>query len=232
MLDGKLDRNSPTQLCLKLEPVSRYGLEYFIPHSGVSHGVGAFRNCLDIVLSHPAKCRMVYLFGAKGTGKTHLLKGFELEARGRGLLSENLLFCDGWLSDENSRDDEIAEFVCRYQQIKARGGLIAVSSRFSPQSLTKNPHVLSRALSGLVVELHYPREEELRPLIVSLLERENLRISERSLDALVRLIPANPLSCEEIFSKLNDVLSTTGMSAGERTIREVIRSLSIRLSVI
>lgn len=219
------NRGTPVQLSLKLPHISRFSLEYFIPHSGAMQAFSAMRDAIDTVIKSPAKSRMVYLFGAEGTGKTHLLKGFELEARGRGIAPERLLFCDNWLAEAESLAADTSAFVSSYQCIKTTGGVIVVASRYSPPALTKDPHVLSRALSGMVVELRYPRAEEMMPLLISLLERENLRLSEQSLETLFKLIPANPAACERIFSQLSEYLAQTGQSGTMRSIRTFLKVL-------
>ena len=213
------------QLALKLTHQSPHSLEYFIPHSGVVEAVSAMREAVKTVVKYPTRSCMVYLFGAEGTGKTHLLRGFEFEARGRGIPSERLLFCDNWLADTEHLAEVTAAFVSNYQRIKSTGGIIAVASRYAPQAATRDPHVLSRAISGLVAELRYPRTEELRPLLISLLERENLRLKERSLNALFNMIPANPSACEKIFSQLSDYIAQSGQSGSERSIRQFLKML-------
>jgi len=208
------------QLSLNLTPTEPYSLKYFVPHQGVAEGVAVLEQAVKEFQSGASRFVMVYLYGPAGAGKTHLLNGYAKLALTDEVASERVVVRD--LNDYNESDEWVREFISTFERLKADGGLLLISAANSPDDATSNPHVLSRLLSGSVVSVDYPPEEELEPLILSLLERRNLRLGARSINYLLKRIPRDPLSFDVIFGKISELSFSTQKPAKLGVVREVV----------
>lgn len=220
---------SSTQLSLELPPADPYSLFYFVPHHGVSEAVALFEQAVDDLVKDPTAFRTIFIYGPSGSGKTHLVEGFALAAVSQGVSQEHLCQIDldnQGEADTRCVDDNrwVAQFIARFEERKSCGGLVLISSRTAPGEVTDNPHLTSRFLSGSVLRVYYPSEEELRPLLLSLLERRNLKLSEKSLHYLLRRLPIDPLSFDAIFARINELSLLQGKPAGFGVVREAVHS--------
>lgn len=208
------------QLSFKLRPAEPLALSYFVTHTGVAEGLQALEQSVQSVVEDPTRFVFLYLCGPSGTGKTHLMEGFKAWALERGLEPEK--YVSIVLPQQALDDDETARFIATYERMRTHGGVLICSSRVSPLAATENPHVRSRLLAGQVVELGYPREEELRPLLLSLLERHNLKLAERNLQYLLKHLPADLLSFDNIFGKISELSLSRGKPAKQQIVRDVV----------
>lgn len=204
-------------------------LNYFVCHSGVAEAFSVLDRFVDDVREDPSSSRIAFLWGPEGSGKTHLARGFAGRAIESGIEHAKLDCCE-W--DENSAgsggewqsvDRGPAEFISRFETIKRTGGLFFVTSRNSPDRASKDPHIQSRLLSGAVLKLSFPRDDELRPVLVSLLARHNLRLSDSTLNYLLERLPANPLCFDSVFAKISDLSYAERKPVGMRMLRQTLR---------
>ncbi len=213
------------QLGFELQPQQPHDLSYFIPHSGVVEAVGLFELALDAIRADAKTFRAIYVFGPKGSGKRHLCAGYRTRARDVGMDVDLFDFAQlaAQFTGEGELSDAVVErFVSTYERLRAKGGLLISFASIDPGSLTDNPHLRSRLFAGASAQLHYPREEELRPLLSSLSERHNLRLSERTMAYLEKRIPLDPLSFEDIFDKVNRISLGEGKPASMSVVRQVL----------
>lgn len=211
-----------TQLTFHLAPVEPYSLSYFVPHSGVTEAYELLEHAIAEVSE--GGFRLVFLYGSSGTGKTHLLYGFRKRAEEQGIDPERICVCSLEQLLKN-KSESIGEFVKTYDRLKSEGGLILVEARdiFHPTD-DLDKHLSSRLLAGYSVKVGYPREEELRPLLLSLLERKNLKLTDYSLNYLLRWLPLDPLSLDRILTAINDLSLSNSRKVGQGLIREVLRA--------
>lgn len=211
------------QLSFDLHAHNPYAARYFVPHSGVIDAVLSLRRAIDLLLRDETCFSAIYAFGRQSSGKTHLLSAAVENALQAGLAKTKLFFCDLSECPRGYSDDTVAsQFVAAYDRLKREGGvLLAVGDR-APQDREINPHLKSRLLAGEIFELGPPQESELRPLLLSMLERKNLRLSEYSLNYLLRRLPRDTLSFERIFAKIHELCFSLGRPANWSTVREVV----------
>ncbi len=207
------------QLGFQLRPAQPYDLAYFVPHSGVANAVAQLELALDSLQADTRQFQTIHLSGPKGVGKRHLAEGYALRAKEVGLRAE--VFDLSELTSL-SEDDVVQRFVSQYELLKSCGGLCISFSQQHPKELTANPHLLSRLLAGLFLQLDFPQEQELRPLLYSLSERHNLRLSERTMAYLERRIPLDPLSFADIFARVSRISFREGKPAGMRVVRQAL----------
>ncbi len=191
------------QLSLNLSVADPFSLQFFVPHSGVSEAIEVLEQSLNDLCADDKAFRILFLYGASGTGKSHLLQGYLEKAKALGIAPQKLhIFRTG---DLNS-DDEVRAFIDCVERARSKGGLVGIEGAALPsEGGALEPHVRSRLLSGYSVRVCYPQEVELRPLVLALLERRSLRLPEHSIEHLMRWLPANPLSFERIIRSIDEL---------------------------
>ena len=209
------------QIPLSLKALSHYSAEYFVPHSGVAESLLLLEESLEQVANDDAFFQPIYLSGVAGVGKSHLLAVVLEKARAMGIRPEKIFLREEVA--EGPRDEAgVGEIVSAYETKKTQGGLFILSSRVSPHLFSNNPHLTSRVLSSVILELKPPSIEELRPTLVSLLERRNLRLSDRAIEYILRRVPTNPLSLWGILARIDDRALREGRAVSLNFIREIL----------
>ncbi len=208
------------QLGLDLTPKKKFSLDYLVPHSGIVSAVGMLEQVHDELVSDSTVFRSIFLSGPSGVGKSHVAEAYAERLR-RALDSYSCCTIFD-VEPEQVTDAWIRGFISEYERHKREGGLLVLLSRHSPDQLTTNDHVVSRISTIRRVDLAYPNEQELRPLLSSLSERRNLRLSVRNMDYLIRRLPLNPLSFDTIFANIDQLCISQGKSARLGVIREVV----------
>jgi len=209
------------QLAFDLKLANPLAHRYFVAHSGVIQAVQALEQALAELRLDQQHFVSLYVFGAESTGKSHLLTAYQERALELGL--ENSCFLDLSSLDQVREGGELeGSVVSSYDALCSGGGLFLAVGAFSPQSNELSPHVRSRLLAGRVFELAMPQESELRPVLLSMMERKNLRISDFSLNYLLKRLPRNPLSFGVIFAKIHQLCFGDGRPANWSAVREVV----------
>ena len=225
LVPGKICVEDREQLVLPLQVSNPHSLEYFVPHSGVAEALALLHHGLNSVCVDPSSFRLCALFGPKGVGKSHLLRAFHSEALRCGLPTEKLVIFDSTELEEGCAlggADWASHFIDRYERLRGDGGLLLLASRLAPEELSDNPHLRSRFLAGSKSLLQLPREEELLPVLKSLFERRNLRVSDFSLEYLINRLPSDPLSFDAIVAKIDRFSWENGLPATQGAIRKVV----------
>lgn len=213
---------TPKQLTLGLRQVDSEGIRFFIPHSGVMQAFNLVNKRYLELREHSSEFVLIVLVGPKGCGKTHLLNSI-LEAENS---KYDLTVSRFDWSGKNILDNDIVRFVDNYESTKREGGMIAVEMREHPQSIVDNPHLSSRLLAADLANLDYPREDELEPVLNSLLARRNLLFSQATLQYLLKRLPREPLSFERIFAKIDELSLPEHRPVKRTLIRQALSSKS------
>ena len=208
---------APEQIPFELLPCRPYSLDYFVSHSGVTVAMTAIEQAIDAVEKNSQHFELLYLYGGAGSGKTHLISAYLEIVQSKRIAVERID-----LEQVVAKDEGISQFISLYEKQKSEGGLLFIESRLAPADVTANPHLSSRLLAGTILQLDYPREEELRPIVRSLLERNNLRIAERSIEYLFRRMPREPLFFSELFAKISRLSLRTNRPAKFTLIKDVL----------
>lgn len=213
------------QLAFKLTPVDRYSLKSFVPHSGVSEAVTVLEHALRKAIGEAGAFCLVVLYGPSGTGKSHLLQGYLNRALAQGVRKEGCHYarCESLMTEDPA---VLSAFIARYEECKREGGLIFVEGALSPAGDHRiNPHIRSRLCAGSLAKTGFPREGELRPLLNSLAERKNLKLSDSSIQYLIRELPSNPLSLENILAAVDEAAAAEKRKASKGFITQIVRRL-------
>ena len=186
--------------------------EFFVPHSGLAAACSALGKAIAELNSEDRQFTFFRLTGASGSGKSHLLSVYRNRARELGFDSND----SAWFDEYEWNDDTVRTFIAAYERLKASGGLLVVAA----QSDVSNPHVSSRLAYAVPLELSYPADEELLPLVSALSERRGIRLSNSDLGYLLKRLPANPLSLSAILAKIDDLSLSVGKQASRAIFRE------------
>ena len=214
------------QLPLNLVPLDPFSLRYFVPHSGVSDAQAALERCLVRLAAEDSTLSFVFIYGASGLGKTHLLQGLRTAALEQGGSEERLGIFDWSGTAVEKMAEQTGQFVATYEALRSAGGMLLVAGNSLPCDLTTDPHLLSRLVTAELIEVLPPRDEELSPVIHSLMERRNLRLSAKAVEYLVNRLPRTPLSFDVIFARINELSAAEISPANLRVIRDAVRERS------
>ena len=145
------------QLLLQLAPPPAPTLDNYVPGRN-----GAALQALRDIARGTGTERFVYLWGAPGSGRSHLLRGLAQAASARHAryLSETPasgMAEDGVIAMDNVQDlsagDQIALFDL-YNRVRARGGALAAGGDAAPAQLALREDLRSRLAWGLAFQLH------------------------------------------------------------------------------
>lgn len=219
-------------LFFDLQPRDPYSKDFLVIHSGIASAVQTIEKVIDDFVNDTSKFHFIYLWGNKGTGKTHIINAYVsgLKERLAKELSDKVnTFRINDSADIDNEQSEfnthfVPKFVSTYEKTRLNGGVIFIEAGKAAKNLSANPHLSSRLLACNLLEVTYPRENELEALIQSLLERKNLKLSEHKLNYLLKRLPLDPLSFDNIFCKINEICLSRGVSAKQSIIRESIGS--------
>ena len=168
--------------------------DYFVVHSGVASAIDQLRSQSEVGF---------LLRGPAGSGKSHLL------AYLGHVYPDRFIYFD-WsncdIMGDPARDEEIRRFIAAFEDRKKGGLEILVIDPID------SPHIQSRLSHFSEIAIALPQDDELFPLVESILDRRNIRIEKRKLDRLINRLPANPLSLAEILTKIDDELASRNVN--------------------
>ncbi|MFM9968114.1 MAG: DnaA regulatory inactivator Hda [Burkholderiales bacterium] len=176
------------QLLLELTPAPAPSLENF--HVGSN---GAVIAALHGFLADRAG--VIFLWGAPGCGRTHLLRAIAKEAASRGLKARyqcgddatNLSDTDFLALDDVESldaDTQIATFDA-FNRIRSHGGGVIASSKLPPADLTLREDLRTRLGSGVVMQVRALSEEEKRAVLVVNAQQRGLNLGAEISDYLL-----------------------------------------------
>ncbi len=131
------------QLLLDIKPAAAPTLDNFI----VGRNAEAIAS-LKTLLSNQSQSKFIYLWGEKGSGKSHLLSACEA-------ISMRVLD-DVHLLDNEAQID----LFNTYNQIKADDGILVTAGLHAPNQMNLRDDLATRLAWGLVYQLHPLNDEE------------------------------------------------------------------------
>ncbi len=209
-----------SQTYFNFHPIDQELQDYFILHSGVSNPYKQALSFIDGLDDIGGS--VFFIYGPKGCGKTFFIEILTKICADKQIQTEVFkVDLDGKVFSTDNELKETTEVVDCYQDIKTNGGLIFFESQKLPAENMMDVHLKSRMLSGEVYALDYPSEEELKPVLKSLLERHHLRLKDSHLDQILNNIPAIPEYFEAVSKSLIELIPSTGRLK-KSSLREVL----------
>ena len=163
------------QLLLDIQPAATPTLDNFIPGRNPEA-----LHSLQLALAGHADTRFIYLWGATGSGKTHLLTACNALAQ---QTQANLIIADDvhLLSDE----DQITLFDT-YNQLRAADGLLIASGNATPTQMGLRDDLATRLAWGLTYQLHPLTDEEKALALKNHAQARGMRLPDEVLDYCLR----------------------------------------------
>jgi chromosomal replication initiation ATPase DnaA len=114
--------NTCIQLVLPLPPAKPYSLKYFVTHTGVSEAISTIENSVAKIINDEESFQIIYLYGLRGVGKSHLMHGYIQQIKGTSSL-KNVLAID--LEPHLQDKAWVPSFIELYDRLKREGGLLS-----------------------------------------------------------------------------------------------------------
>lgn len=165
------------QLLLDIQPPALPTLENFV----VGRNAEAL-NSLQLALNGNTEARFIYLWGAEGSGKSHLLKACKSAAETNGL---HLVIADDvhLLSAEAQID-----LFNTYNQLKVSGGAMIVAGIASPSQMGLRDDLATRLAWGLTYQLHPLTDAEKAQALKNYAKARGMKLPDEVLDYCLRYL--------------------------------------------
>jgi DnaA family protein len=165
------------QLLLDIQPLAPATLDNFIA-GGNEEALHSLRMAID----GANEARFIYLWGAPGSGKSHLLQACNDLARERDLpLSV--------VDDVNILDEEAQiELFNYFNQLRASGGILITSGNAAPTQMGLRDDLATRLAWGLVYQLHPLTDEEKAEALKTHAKERGMKLPDEVVDYCLRYL--------------------------------------------
>lgn len=163
------------QLLLDIQPAPAPTLENFVPGSNTEA-----LHSLYLASTGKADVRFIYLWGAGGSGKSHLLQACSDLARQYGL---PLVTAD---DVHHLSDAAQIELFNTYNRLRESGGTLIASGEAAPMQMGLRDDLATRLSWGLVYQLHPLSDEEKAQALKTHAAARGMRLPDEVLDYCLR----------------------------------------------
>lgn len=165
------------QLLLDIQPPSAPTLENFIPGSNAEA-----LHSLKLAINGANEARFIYVWGAPGSGKSHLLQACHDLALQRSLPL-------GVVDDVNTLDEEAQiELFNYFNQLRASGGILITSGNAAPTQMGLRDDLATRLAWGLVYQLHPLTDEEKAQALKTHAQARGMKLPDEVVDYCLRYL--------------------------------------------
>ena len=163
------------QLLLDIQPAPVPSLENFVP----GRNTEALFSLLQAATGK-GESRFIYLWGAAGSGKSHLLRACEDLARQHGI---RLVTAD---NVHRLSDDAQIDLFNTYNRLREEGGVLIAAGEAAPMQMHLRDDLATRLAWGLVYQLHPLSDaERAQALTAHALER-GMKLPDEVVDYCLR----------------------------------------------
>jgi DnaA family protein len=165
------------QLLLDIQPLAPATLDNFIAGSNEEA-----LHSLKMAIDGANEARFIYLWGAPGSGKSHLLQACHDLAFERDLpLSV--------VDDVNTLDEEAQiELFNYFNQLRASGGILITSGNAAPTQMELRDDLATRLAWGLVYQLHPLSDEEKAKALKTHAKERGMKLPDEVVDYCLRYL--------------------------------------------
>lgn len=165
------------QLLLNIQPPPPQTLANFI----AGHNAEALHN-LKLTLDNVAEARFIYLWGARGSGKSHLLSACKRIADEKNL---PLYIVD----DVHTLDAEMQiSLFNQFNQLRDSNGMLITSGIAAPAQMNLRDDLATRLAWGLVYQLHPLTDEEKAQALKIHAQERGIRLPNEVVDYCLRYL--------------------------------------------
>lgn len=165
------------QLLLDIQPPPPPTLDNFIAGQNAEA-----LHSLKMALDSANEARFIYVWGAPGSGKSHLLQACDDLARERNLpLSV--------IDDVNTLDEDAQiELFNYFNQLRASGGILITSGSAAPTQMGLRDDLATRLAWGLVYQLHPLSDEEKAQALKTHARERGMKLPDEVVDYCLRYL--------------------------------------------
>ncbi len=165
------------QLLLDIQPLAPATLDNFIAGSNEEA-----LHSLKMAIDGAIEARFIYLWGAPGSGKSHLLQACNDLALARNLpLSV--------VDDVHTLDEEAQiELFNYFNQLRASGGILITSGNAAPTQMGLRDDLATRLAWGLVYQLHPLSDEEKAKALKTHAKERGMKLPDEVVDYCLRYL--------------------------------------------
>lgn len=165
------------QLLLDIQPLAPATLENFIAGSNQEA-----LHSLNMAIEGANEARFIYLWGAPGSGKSHLLQACNDLALARNLpLSV--------VDNVNTLDEEAQiELFNYFNQLRASGGILITSGNAAPTQMGLRDDLATRLAWGLVYQLHPLSDEEKAKALKTHAKERGMKLPDEVVEYCLRYL--------------------------------------------
>ncbi len=165
------------QLLLDIQPPSSPTLDNFIVGSNAET-----LHSLKMAIDGANEARFIYLWGAPGSGKSHLLQACNDLAHERNL---SLSVVD----DVHTLDEEAQiELFNYFNQLRTAGGILITSGSAAPTQMGLRDDLATRLAWGLVYQLHPLTDEEKAQALKTHARERGMKLPDDVVDYCLRYL--------------------------------------------
>lgn len=165
------------QLLLDIQPLAPPTLDNFI----AGRNAEALHS-LQMILSGNADVHFIYLWGAQGSGKSHLLQACKRLADEKNLPLQ--------IADDVDTLDEEAQIALfnHFNQLRASGGMLITSGNAAPTQMGLRDDLATRLAWGLVYQLHPLTDEEKAQALKTHAKERGMKLPDEVVDYCLRYL--------------------------------------------
>lgn len=165
------------QLLLDIQPLAPPSLDNFIADSNAEA-----LHSLKMAINGASEARFIYLWGAPGSGKSHLLHACNALAQEHDLpLSV--------VDDVHTLDEEAQiELFNYFNQLRASGGILITSGNAAPTQMGLRDDLATRLAWGLVYQLHPLSDEEKAKALKTHAKERGMKLPDEVVDYCLRYL--------------------------------------------
>ncbi|HEY9210662.1 MAG TPA: DnaA/Hda family protein [Methylotenera sp.] len=165
------------QLLLDIQPLAPATLDNFIAGSNEEA-----LHSLKMAIEGANEARFIYLWGAPGSGKSHLLQACHDLA-----LEQDLPL--SVVDDVNTLDEEAQiELFNYFNQLRASGGILITSGNAAPTQMGLRDDLATRLAWGLVYQLHPLSDEEKAKALKTHAKERGMKLPDDVVDYCLRYL--------------------------------------------
>lgn len=190
------------QLLLDIRPPAQPDLARFVAGRNIE-----LMAQLQAMLEGTATERMVYVWGAPGSGKSYLLTAWAHACMARGLRVEwaGGDAADAVIADEVDSWDAACQHAgfAAYNRVREAGGLWLAAGSVAPAELPVTPELQTRLGWGLVFQLQHLNDAEKRNALAQHAETLGFRLEPQVADYLLNHTPRDMQSLLQVLEALD-----------------------------
>jgi DnaA-homolog protein len=190
------------QLLLDIRPPARPELARFVAGRNVE-----LMTQLQAMLDGTAAERMVYVWGAPGSGKSYLLAAWAHACQVRGLTVDftGQQAAQAVIADQVDAWDDVQQFAgfTAFNRVREAGGLWLAAGNVAPADLPLMPELKTRLSWGLVFQLHGLDDAEKRAALSQHAETLGFRLEPQVADYLLNHTARDMQSLQRVLEALD-----------------------------